>query len=95
LIVAFPVFIFVSHRISRAVEKDPSKRASGVRKWLTYATLFIAASVLIGDTTTLVFNVLGGELTIRFILKVITVGAIAGVVFGYYLWDLRKEEREP
>jgi hypothetical protein len=95
LIVAFPVFVFVSHRIGRAVEEDPTKRASGVRKWLTYATLFIAASVLIGDTTTLVFNVLGGELTIRFILKVITVGIIAGVVFGYYLWDLRKEEQTP
>lgn len=92
LLVAFPVFVFVSHRISRSVRKDPTKRASGVRKWLTYATLFVAASVLVGDVTTLVFNVLGGELTIRFILKVVTVGVIAGVVFGYYLWDLRQEE---
>jgi hypothetical protein len=37
---------------------------------------------------------LGGELTVRFLLKVITVGIIAGAVFGHYLWDLRKEERE-
>jgi hypothetical protein len=65
-----------------------------VRKWLTYATLFIAASVLVADLSTLVFNLLGGELTMRFLLKVATVGIIAGAVFGYYLWDMRKEERQ-
>ena len=47
-----------------------------------------------GDLITLVYNVLGGELTVRFVLKVITVAAIASTVFGYYLWDLRREERE-
>jgi hypothetical protein len=94
LIVAFPIFLYVSYRINRAVKLDPVKRASKIRKWLTYITLFIAASVLIGDLTTLVFNLLGGELTVRFVLKVLTVGVIAGTIFGYYLWDLRQEERE-
>lgn len=94
LIVAFPVFVYVSSHIGRALRRDPTKRASPVRKWLTYVTLFIAAAVLVGDLSTLVFNLLGGELTVRFLLKVTTVGIIAGAVFGYYLWDLRKEERE-
>jgi hypothetical protein len=95
LIVAFPVFSLVSYLVSRAIRKDPMKRASGIRRWLTYATLFFAAAVLIGDVTTLVYNLLGGELTVRFILKILTVALIAGVVFAYYLYDLRKEEREP
>jgi hypothetical protein len=59
---------------------------------LTYITLFVAAGVLIGDLISLVFNFLGGELTVRFVLKVLTVGVIAGTIFGHYLWDLRKEE---
>ena len=67
---------------------------SPIRRWLTYFTLFVAAGFLIGDLTTLVYNVLGGEITIRFSLKVIVVGAIAGTIFGYYLRDLRREERE-
>jgi hypothetical protein len=66
-----------------------------VRRWLTYLTLFIAACVLIGDFVSLVYNVLGGELTVRFVLKVLTVGIIAGTVFWYYLSELRLDERDP
>lgn len=94
LIVAFPIFLYVSRLIDRAVRVDPGKRSSKVRKWLTYLTLFIAACVLIGDFIGLVNSLLGGELTVRFVLKALTVGAIAGTIFGYYLWDLRMEEKE-
>jgi hypothetical protein len=94
LAIAFPVFLFVSRLLGRAIAADPTKRASRVRKWLTYLTLFVAASVIIGDLTTLLYSFLGGELTLRFALKAATVGAIAGAVFGYYLWDLRREEVE-
>jgi uncharacterized membrane protein YpjA len=38
---------------------------------------------------------LGGELTTRFILKVLVAAVIAGTVFGYYLRDLRRDERAP
>lgn len=94
LVIAFPIFMYLSLLIGRSIKRDPSKRASKVRKWLTYMTLFVAAAVIIGDLTALVYNFLGGELSLRFALKVITVAAIAGGIFGYYLWDLRQEERE-
>ena len=92
LVIAFPVFAFLSRQISRDVARNPIKRLSPVRRWLTYLTLFVAAGVLIGDLTTLVYNVLGGELSLRFVLKVLVVGLMAGTVFGWYLWDLRREE---
>lgn len=94
LIVAFPVFLYLSWITTRAIHADPNKRASNVRRWLTYLTLFIAASFLIGDVTMLVYNVLGGELTGRFVLKVLAVAVIAGTTFGYYLSDLRVDETE-
>lgn len=92
LIIAFPVFAWLAGRLSRDVERQPIKRLSPVRRWLTYLTLFVAAAILIGDLTVLVYNLLGGELSVRFVLKVAVVALIAGTVFGYYLWDLRREE---
>lgn len=94
LIITFPVFLLVARALQRAIRRDPDKRSSKVRKWLTYLTLFVAAGIIIGDLITLVTYLLGGELTLRFVLKVIVVLAIAGSIFGYYLWDLRTEEKE-
>jgi hypothetical protein len=94
LAVASPVFLYMSRLTSRAIDADASKRASPVRRWLTYLTLFVAACVLIGDVTSLVHGVLGGDLTARFVLKVLTVGVIAGTVFWYYLSDLRLDEKD-
>jgi hypothetical protein len=94
LIVTFPAFAFLARYIGLEVSRQPVKRLSPVRRWLTYLTLFVAAGALISDLTTLVYNLLSGELTYRIALKVLVVIAIAGTVFGYYLSDLRKEEQE-
>ena len=94
LIVAFPTFLFLAYYINKDVARNPVKRLSPIRRWLTYLTLFVASCVLIGDVTALIYNALGGELTSRLLLKVLVVGAIAGTVFGHYLSDLRREERE-
>jgi Domain of unknown function (DUF5671) len=95
LIVAFPVFVVMSRLVNRAARLDPTKRASRIRRRLTYVVLFVASAVLIADLTTLVYYFIGGEVTFRFFLKVLTVGAIAGAVFLHYIWDLRAVEEEP
>jgi len=93
LIVAFPLFVFMFRIVNEAVRKDPTKRDSKPRKWLTYLTLFLAGSALAGDLVTLVYNVLGGEITVRFLLKVLVVAVLAGGIFAYFLADMRREER--
>ena len=92
IVIAFPVFLFMARVIGRAIARDPEKRASKIRKWLTYITLFVSACVLIGDLTFLVTQVLSGELVMRVGLKVLVVFLIAGTVFAHYLGDLRREE---
>ncbi|GAB2653346.1 DUF5671 domain-containing protein [Arenimonas aestuarii] len=94
ILVAFPVYLFLANHLSQAMARSPEKRLSAVRRWLTYLTLFIAACVLVGDLITLVHALLSGELTLRFALKVGVVAMITGGIFGWYLWDLRNEERE-
>ena len=94
LIVAFPLYLALTVSRERAVRLDPTKRASRVRKWLTYLTLFVGAAVLIGDVIALLNGVLKGDPTLRFLLKCVVVAAIAGTAFLYYLADLRQDERE-
>ncbi len=88
LIVAFPVFLYMSRLIARDIAADPNKGHSKVRRWLTYLTLFFASGIIIGDVITLLYNLLGGEITIRFLLKAVVVAFIAGTVFWYYLASL-------
>ncbi|MBF0513803.1 MAG: hypothetical protein HQK81_07025 [Desulfovibrionaceae bacterium] len=92
LVVAFPVFLATFRSAGKAIAANPARRDSRPRKWLTYMTLFVASVALAGDLIGLVYNALGGELTIRFALKVATVAVIAGGVFLYFLGDVRKGE---
>lgn len=94
LIIAFPVFLFLARHIAAEVARQPVKRLSPVRRWLTYLTLLIASGTLLGDLIALVYSVLAGELTMRISLKVLVVLVIAGTALGYYLSDLRREEQE-
>ncbi len=89
IIVTYPLFLFLSRMLLREIRSEPEKAYSPVRRWLTYLTLFLAALALIGDGITLLFNLLEGELSLRFLLKVFVVLVIAGLVFSYYFLSLK------
>ncbi len=93
IIIVAPVYFWVTAYMARDFAKNPEKRELKIRKWLVYFTLFVAAVTIISDLVALVYSFLGGDLTMRFILKVATVLAVALVVFIYYLRDLRREWR--
>ena len=85
LIVAYPVYLWVMRLLNRELARHREKYFSGVRKWLTYLTLLIVALIGIGTLIAFLTSFLRGELTIRFVLKVIVVLAIDGGIFLYYL----------
>ncbi len=89
LIVSFPIFVWMSRIILREIAKFPERAWSPVRRWLTYLTLFVTAGLLVGDGITLLFYLLEGEISVRFILKVLAVLGIAGMVFSYYFLALK------
>ena len=89
VIVSFPFFLWFSRVLLREMRVHPERSWSGTRRWLTYLTLFLASIALGGDVITLVFRLLEGELTARFVLKVLVVLVIAGLAFVYYFFSLR------
>jgi hypothetical protein len=68
---------------------QPERLQSGVRKWLTYIALLLTAGGAIGDLICFLDYFLRGEITARFVLKVLTVLVICAAIFFYYLRSLR------
>ena len=95
LIVAFPLFLFVTRLINKEIERRPEALESGVRKWLTYIALVITAITLLGDGVAVIKSFLNGDLTIRFLLQAAVLFVIAGAVFWYYLGNMRPEGLRP
>jgi len=91
LIIVFPVFIFSCWMLNNEYKSEPGKRELKIRKWLVYFTLFVAGGIIIGDLVSLVNSFLGGELTMRFVLKILSILLVVGSVFFYYLKDLKNE----
>ena len=94
LIVAFPLYLFLMRLIWKETKGNAKNLESGVRKWFTYITLVVVAGIMLGDLIAVVSSVLGGELAVRFLLKAGTIFAIAGVIFGYYLHDLKRKAED-
>ena len=90
LLVAIPVYFIVGHLIQSYLRSGAIDEGSRVRKWLTYIILFIAAGTIIGDLIALLVNILNGDIVLRFALKALVVIVIAGAIFGYYLWEIRR-----
>ena len=90
LIVVFPLFLFLANVLRKGYVNEPSLKEYPVRKWLIYITLFIAGIVLAGDLVVLIYYFLDGqELTAAFLLKILSVLVVTGVIFGYYMDDLK------
>src|SRR3989344_5904847 len=93
--VSFPLLLWMSKILQKEMYKNPEKSWGGVRRWLTYLTLFVAACALMGDVITLIFSLLEGELSLRFLLKVLTVFLFAGLTFTYYFLALKISPSSP
>lgn len=90
LVVVFPVYIWSAWYLQKGYAKHPELRNLGVRKWLTYLTLFVTVFMIIGSLISILNSFLSGELTVRFFLKALAVLLVALKIFAYYLYDIRE-----
>jgi type II secretory pathway pseudopilin PulG len=72
------------------VETNPELKESKLRKWIIYFTLFVTGTTIAVDAIVLVNTFLGGEdFATGFVLKVLSVFAVAGAIFTFCLKDLK------
>lgn len=89
LIIAYPVYLLTFWRLKKSYQKSPEKLNLRIRKWLVYFTLFVAALLIVGNLIALLAGFLHGDLTLRFIYKIISVFFVGGSIFSYYIFDLK------
>jgi len=85
LIVLVPLTAVLLYLVRSSIEKNPEKENIWVRRWAIVLTLFIAGVVVAIDLITLFTTFLGGEVTVRFALKVLAVLLIGIWVFLHFL----------
>jgi hypothetical protein len=87
MMVAYPVYLLLMRQLLKELSLYREKSYSGVRKWLTYLTLLVVSLIAIGTVIAFLTSFLRGELTLRFLLKVMVVLLIdGGVLWYYWLW---------
>lgn len=87
LIVLVPTTIVLMHMLRTIILREAGKASIWVRRWAIGLTLFIATIAVLIDLVTLINTFLGGEVTVRFILKVLTVLVVALFIFFHTLAD--------
>lgn len=89
LIVMVPVAVIVMRFIRKDIAETPAKSDLWIRRWILVLTIFIAGLAVVGDLITLINYFLGGDVTMRFVLKVLVLFLVAGAVFLHFLADFR------
>lgn len=94
ILVSSPIFYVIGSFIQKSLFTGELKKDSGIRRWLTYLILFVSFLIFVGWLIAFVYNYLNGEVTMKFILKTLSVLIIAATVFGFYLYDIRRQAVE-
>jgi hypothetical protein len=93
LIIVFPVFILLSYLWSKTVKAGLGSIDAAIRKWMIYLILFLSSIVLVVDLVTLVRYFVSGEITSRFIYKVLITLLVAVFVGVYYIFEITNREK--
>jgi hypothetical protein len=90
LIIAFPLYYAAMRIWFRKFREDEGRAESRLSRWLTYIVLLAAAVTIVGDLIAVLFKLLQGEISARFLLKALTILVIAGIIFGFYFLERKK-----
>lgn len=92
LIIATPIYYLCVGQINKNLSTGELSRTSQIRRWLTYFILLVSSFVAIGWLIAIIYSFLDGDLTLKFGLKTLASLSIAGIVGGYYFYDIKRSK---
>lgn len=93
LIIFFPAFLILSYFWKKASAGALGKIDKVIRKWMIYLILFLSSIVVLVDLVILVNYFVSGEITERFIYKVLITLLAAVFVGVYFIWELQGKKK--
>lgn len=88
LIIVFPVFLIITYFWKKVFKNNAGEHDIILKKWLIYIILFLSCSIVLVDLIVLVRYFVSGEITMRFIWKVIVAAFVAKMVLYYFLPEI-------
>ncbi len=91
LIVLTPILYGLEWLVNRDAAQMPEKKDIWIRRWRIYLTIFLSVVLVGGDLIALINVYLNGEVTGRFIWKVLAILVVAGVIGKYYFFSISEK----
>jgi hypothetical protein len=93
LIIFFPVYLLLAYYWRKLSKSDLGIKDNIIFKWMIYLVLFLSSLLIVIDLVTLVNYFVSGEITIRFIFKVIGAALVATLVGFNYFSELKNHDK--
>lgn len=87
LVVLVPILYVIEWLIGRDISRMIEKKDIWIRRWRIYLTLFLTGATIAGDFIILINTYLNGEISGRFVYKILVVLIVSTVIFAYYLLE--------
>jgi len=84
LIIFFPIFLLVSYFWKKYTRGEMGSVDVVIKKWVVYLILFLSAVVVVIDLVTLVKFFVAGEITNRFIYKIVITFVTSAIIGKYF-----------
>ena len=86
LVIFFPAYLVLTRKVNQSRRKE-GELYHTLTRWIIYLALLVAGMVMLGNLAVAVYTFLNGEITVRFILKSLTLLAVIGAASYYYILD--------
>ncbi len=93
LIVSYPIFAYMFNRVSKKTDIEPALRRLKSRKILIYITLIVTFLLYMTSIGQTIYKLLSGSLTANFMAHALTTIILTGIVFYYYLQQVKDDRR--
>lgn len=88
LVIIIPILYVIEFLINKDISKTPEKRELWIYRWRIYLTIFLTIALIGTDLIVLINTYLNGEISARFIYKVLAVLIVGGVIGKYYFFNI-------